>query len=413
MLYKNELFVLALCFLLCCCKNVNGRDSAWTVDIDFPGGNMIQDDQTEDTFAFHPDRRDSQVHEHTDRHWAIRVRGAEGKKLHFRITGDSIYGYLQNRGPAVSRDGGKSWDWLLREEDPANAQDSFDYTFAPDEREVLFSVQPVYTGQQIDLLLADLQGKPIRKEILCKTDKGREAELLRFGNPGNSKRVGVVLMSRTHSNETWGSWTLDGLIREIFSGSPEGDYLLANADFFVVPLMDKDGVEDGDQGKMRLPHDHNRDFDKDRYPTVRELKKQVVAWGEGKRLIGFDFHSGTLDLRCAAEVREAGWAHDYLFFCVNKSKEEEERRFGQFLLERQKNGFAVYTARCDAASDRMVACSDGWMATVQDVNFLVGPIAEVPAVHPDGRPQSVATARELGANFAKALADYIQSLPDE
>lgn len=37
-------------------------------------------------------------------------------------------------------------------------------------------------------------------------------------------------------------------------------------------LMDVDGVENGDQGKERSPHDHNRDYQKDRYSSVRALK---------------------------------------------------------------------------------------------------------------------------------------------
>ena len=44
--------------------------------------------------------------------------------------------------------------------------------------------------------------------------------------------------------------------------------------------MDKDGVEEGLQGKSRIPHDHNRDYGDDPiYPEVRALK----ALGEEKQ----------------------------------------------------------------------------------------------------------------------------------
>lgn len=396
------------------CSMINANEtSSWSVDIDFPGGNMILDSKTNDTLTFHPDPRDSFINECSDRHWAIRIKGAEGKTLHFKITGNSKFGFLQNRGPAMSRDNGKSWDWLLGENLPANPPNSFSYTFKKDEKEVIFALAPLYTGASIDLLLNDLKGKPIQKKILCKTDKGRDAELLRFGNPNNPKKIGVVLMSRNHANEIWGAWVVEGIVREVLSGSPEGNYLLDQADFFVVPLMDKDGVEDGDQGKSRKPHDHNRDFDKDRYPTVRELKKQVIAWGAGKTLIGFDFHSGTIGLRGDRKIKGFEWIPYRHFFCLNKTREKEERRFSKILFERQKGGFVAHIMRDDGAYDPVLACSDGWMSTVKDVHFVIGPTSEVPAVSPDGKPQTIASSREFGRNFARAIYDYIQSMPEQ
>jgi hypothetical protein len=31
-------------------------------------------------------------------------------------------------------------------------------------------------------------------------------------------------------------------------------------EFCIAPFMDKDGVEEGDQGKLRWPHDHWEDY---------------------------------------------------------------------------------------------------------------------------------------------------------
>ena len=406
--YYFLFFLLLLSFITV--QNISAEEKSWSVDTDFPGGNMIPDSQTADSLAFHPDRRDSFENECTDRHWAFRVRNAQGKTLHFKINGNSKFGFLQNRGPAVSRDGGVTWTWLLGENQPAHSPNSFDYTFAGKEQEVRFALAPLYTGATVDRLLSDLKGKPITKKVLCKTEKGRAAELLRFGNPDNPKKIGIVLMARNHSNEIWGSWALDGLIRAVFSGSPEGNYLLEQADFFVVPLMDKDGVEEGDQGKSRKPHDHNRDFDKNRYSTVRALKEQVVAWGKGKRLIGFDFHGGTIGLRGDRKIKGYEWIPYRHFLCINKNKEQEEKRFSQFLFERQKGGFVSHLMRDDDVTSPNVACSDGWMATVREADFIVCPTSEVPAVAVDGRPQTPATAAELGNSFVKALYDYIHSL---
>ncbi|MDO5552947.1 MAG: M14 family zinc carboxypeptidase [Planctomycetia bacterium] len=408
---KNVINVFLISLLVLTARPLTADENVtWSIDADFPGGNMILDSQTEDSVSFHSDRRDSGANECTDRHWAVRVRNAQGKTIHFKINGDSKFGYLQERGPSVSRDGGATWQWLLDADAPVNPADTFDYTFGPNEDDVRFAVVPMYTGQTIRLLVEEMQKKGcnIRCEVLCQSEKGREVELLRFGNPDNEKKVGVVFTSRSHCNETWGVWTLNGIIRECLSGSPEGNYLLDNADFFVVPLMDKDGVEDGDQGKCRIPHDHNRDFEIERYASVRALKKQVTEWGKGKRLIGCDFHGNSVGLRSNV-VKGAEWACHPHFFIINDCNKEEEEKFSKMLFERQKGGFAGHPMK-DAYNLIGPSWVVGWMATAPDLDFVICPVSESPSQSPDGKAQTIETAHELGANFAKALADYIKTM---
>ena len=67
-------------------------------------------------------------------------------------------------------------------------------------------------------------------------------------------------------------------------------------EFFVVPFVDKDGVEDGDQGKNRRPHDHNRDYggradgDHSIYASTRALRERIPAWSGGKLRVALDLH---------------------------------------------------------------------------------------------------------------------------
>ena len=48
---------------------------------------------------------------------------------------------------------------------------------------------------------------------------------------------------------------LEGIIEIILSDTEDGRWFRSHGDFFIVPFVDKDGVEDGDQGKNRRPHD--------------------------------------------------------------------------------------------------------------------------------------------------------------
>ena len=67
--------------------------------------------------------------------------------------------------------------------------------------------------------------------------------------------------------------------------------LLDAAEILAVPFIDKDGVEDGDQGKNRRPHDHNRDYtDSPLYASVRALMKELDAWADERLVIALDLH---------------------------------------------------------------------------------------------------------------------------
>ena len=90
------------------------------VDANYPGGNIIVERIEGDAICLQPDMRDT---EGWWFYWNFRVRGAQGRTLTFRFSGDNPIGV---RGPAVSTDGGRSWSWLGSE---AVQDASFKYAF--------------------------------------------------------------------------------------------------------------------------------------------------------------------------------------------------------------------------------------------------------------------------------------------
>ena len=75
------------------------------------------------------------------------------------------------------------------------------------------------------------------------------------------------------------------------SETPEGRWIRKNLRCLFVPFMDCDGVEDGDPGKNRQPHDHNRDYIAELYPEVKAFKKLIHSETASKRLVFFDMHA--------------------------------------------------------------------------------------------------------------------------
>lgn len=69
------------------------------------------------------------------------------------------------------------------------------------------------------------------------------------------------------------TYALEGILREVLD-NPQ-DYV--DFTFLAVPFVDKDGVEDGDQGKGRAPHDHARDYGPNAiYPEVRANMELIM-----------------------------------------------------------------------------------------------------------------------------------------
>lgn len=66
---------------------------------------------------------------------------------------------------------------------------------------------------------------------------------------------------------------------------------IADTTVFCVPMVDYDGVLDGDQGKTRYPYDHNRDYDANVPPLYPETSAIRMYIDRNNVLCGFDFHS--------------------------------------------------------------------------------------------------------------------------
>jgi murein tripeptide amidase MpaA len=70
---------------------------------------------------------------------------------------------------------------------------------------------------------------------------GRPIDALRFGEPGDGKKV-IWVIARQHPGESMGSWFAEGFCEEVLRG--EGP-LLKDAVVYVVPIMNPDGVARG------------------------------------------------------------------------------------------------------------------------------------------------------------------------
>ena len=200
-------------------------------------------------------------------YWAFCVEGAAGQTLTFHLSEE----WVGPIGAAVSHD---LIDWHFT----GNRDDggTFTYTFAEHEDKVYFAHDLVYTPTRLLTVLRELG---IPTQTLCQTGKGRDVPCFCVGE-GKQQ---MVLAARHHACESSGSYVLEGMLRE-YLANPIPDTVL-----FVVPMVDYDGVCEGEQGKGRAPYDHNRDYVSD--PIYPETAA-IMAYAKEREIpYAFDFHA--------------------------------------------------------------------------------------------------------------------------
>ena len=370
------------------------------IDTDFPGGNIVVESIQNDVVRVHQEMRDSGGKWF---YWSFRVTGAEGKTVRFEFTTRPP---LSTRGPAYSRDGGRTWNWLGSIGQPRN---KFDFTFKQDDHQVRFSVGIPYTQETLERFLQRFAGNPnLKKEILTLSQKKRPIEMIRIGDSSGAKKARFVMTGTHHACEQDALYVLEGVMETALSDTVTGRWFRSSIDLYAIPFIDKDGVEDGDQGKGRYPHDHNRDYVEARYPSVRALIDLTKKWTDPRPLILFDFH-------CPELYDDAPNLHQTLFFTppFSDAMKKSLAQFTPMIAKYQKDrklhfdpikGINGHTYGLDLKTQK-TCC--GW-AGEQPGIVLTGTL-EVPYANIEGTEVTPEYLREFGHSIAHALKDYLST----
>ena len=371
---------------------------AFTIDAGFPAGNMVLEEVAGDTVRLHPDLRGTEGNWF---YWSFRVRGAAGRALNFVFTSQDPVGV---RGPAVSLDEGLTWRWLGY---PDGRVDAFRYTFPPDAASVQFSFGMNYTDRHWQRFCGRLAGHPaVREEIHGLSGKGRPVPRLHVGCLDSTPRLRIVLTARHHCCEMMADYALEGFVAGMLANRAAGHWYRSNVEAAILPFMDRDGVEDGDQGKNRRPRDHNRDYaDASLYPETRELRAFATRWSQGRLIAMLDLHCPWIRGRFNEQL--------YLVGLPDQRVWAEQQRFGT-VLERVARGPLPYRNAdiLPFGTDWNTGpgfgggmSSANWFAALPGVR-LATPI-EIPYANCAGQEVNADSARTLGRDLAEALYRYL------
>ena len=371
------------------------------IDADFPGGNITLEGIEANTVILRPDQRDSSTWWF---YWNFRVRGGAGRTVKFQFLGRNPIG---TRGPAVSADAGHTWSWL----GPGTLRDSsFTYTFHNQDNEVRFCFSIPYLESNLRQFLQKNVNNPhLAVHELCRSRGGRSVERLHAGRLAGDPRHRVLLTARHHACESIASYSLEGLLETALSDTELGRWFCSNVEILAIPFMDTDGVEAGDQGKNRKPHDHNRDYAGDSiYPSVRALRRFVPEWAAGRLKVVLDLHCPYISGK-----------HNEVIYLVGSSDPAiwtQQEKFAR-ILESVREGPLPYLAESSlpfgtawntaANYGKQISCSR-WAS--QQSSVRLASTIEIPYANVGAAVVTGESARAFGHDLALALRQYLERL---
>ena len=370
------------------------------IDAAFPGGNIIVDRIEGDTVFLRPDQRDSSTWWF---YWYFRVRGAASRTLTFQFEGNNPIG---TQGPAVSKDGGRTWSWFGPQ---AVQKSSFAYAFDVQNPEVRFCFSIPYLESNLNEFLHQHSNDPhLAVRQLCRTRKGRPIQSLYVGKLKGDSKYSIFLSARHHACEMIASYSLEGLLEAVLAETELGRWFQNNVEILAIPFVDKDGVEDGDQGKNRKPHDHNRDYGNESiYPSIRSIRQFVPQWSRGKLDVVLDLHCPYI----SGDYNEV----IYIVGSSDPAVWKQQQKFAA-ILESVRKGDLPYSAKSSLPFgtawnttnnfDGLKSCSR-WGAEQPGVRLAT--TIEIPYANVDNTVVTTNNARAFGRDLAFALRNFLEA----
>lgn len=181
---------------------------------------------------------------------------------------------------------------------------SFSHTFLYGEDTVFFSLAIPYTYSDLLGFLNSIESRlpeasklTYRREELCKSVGGLSVPKLVITAEKTSgieiyKRKGIVITGRVHPSETPGSCVMEGIIEYLISSSAAE--LRENYIFYVIPMLNPDGVVCGNSRCGLMGVDLNRRWDSPSSlanPTIFYCKEMIKNVASRREVLMFcDLH---------------------------------------------------------------------------------------------------------------------------
>ncbi|GMH79310.1 hypothetical protein TrLO_g8391, partial [Triparma laevis f. longispina] len=217
---------------------------------------------------------------------------------------------------------------------------TFEHTFENSSDVCFFAMCYPYTYTDLRKYLYNLQindetNRNFRRERFCETLAGNEVDLVtvtEFGERGDKrleKRLGVVITARVHPGESNASWIMEGILKYLTSNTPSAVMLRKKFVFKIIPMLNPDGVINGNYRTSLAGVDLNRRWDNPDYelhPTIYKVKELVARFKKCRRVVlqcDIHGHSRKEGLFVYGCVPDASWRR-YIQDRERKKVEKEQ-----------------------------------------------------------------------------------------
>ncbi|MBD0777831.1 peptidase M14 [Maribacter sp. ANRC-HE7] len=392
---KNILIIIFLLF-----NSLLYGQNKIKVSSDFPGGNIVVNKVSGDTVWVKPDLSFTSGKWF---YWYFKVSGVSNKTVTFKFDQKNVFGKY---GPAYSINNDENWKWYGENRIKNN---SFSFTFSEKDTVGFFSIAFPYTEKNLDDFLEDLPNKEsLIIDTLCFSPENRTIEKIIIPSLNKDPKYKVLITSRHHACEMMASYVLEGIIKSILNDK-DLQQLREDVEFMIVPFMDKDGVENGEQGKNRIPRDHNRDYSGDsKHHSTATLRTVVPAWSNNKLRMALDIHCPWI----SGEGNES----IYIVGMSNPKLEREQKVFSQLLEENAVGELKSYhkdflpfgkSWNTDANYSKGMGFTQ-WAGSLEGISLAT--TIEFPYANISGLMVSKDNARIFGQAVAYSIMDYLESL---
>lgn len=234
-----------------------------TFDTDFPGGNgqllALHEEADGPTVSF---LAQSKMNEPQPNWFYFQLHGVTGRRVKLHLANATQC--LDCFGPQtwatnhpVYRAAGEPWqrvDRVTCELDEARCyQTTFEVPVLAETMEVAFCYP--YLAEHMTKCL--VESPALRSTVIGYSNRGRPIQRI-FTETGDAARPrpGIYILGRQHSGEVSGAWIIDGMLR--YLAAEEGRPAREKAVWWLVPIVDVDGVTEGCYGKDQIWNDFNR-----------------------------------------------------------------------------------------------------------------------------------------------------------
>lgn len=159
-----------------------------------------------------------------------------------------------------------------------------------------------YTFTDLQMHFQALENSPNRacyltKELLCYTLLENPCDILTITSTKSTKGIqkkGVIFTARVHPGETVGSWMIKGVIDFLLSEDKIAEQLRDNYVFKIVPMLNPDGVIQGNYRSSIMGYDLNRRYlcpSKTFHSTIFYVKRMAKQFSKEYPLVLYcDLH---------------------------------------------------------------------------------------------------------------------------